>query len=115
MFSQLPSASRREGETLLREQVRLTSVYSFTITIHSQADLRWELKIHCLGDHMLCAIFAYLDNYHFFFKLYITYEREYYIAAQPSISGELRGVWKCDETTLSRVFNISFQSKVKVR
>ena len=33
---------------------------------------------------------------------------------QRSIFEEIRGVWKCDET-LSRVFDISSQSKLKVR
>ena len=33
---------------------------------------------------------------------------------QRSIFDELRGVWKCDET-LSRVFDISSQSKLKLR
>ena len=34
--------------------------------------------------------------------------------AQRSIFNEIRGVWKCDET-LSRVFHISSQSKLKLR
>ena len=34
--------------------------------------------------------------------------------AQRSIFNELRGVWKCDET-LSRVFDISIQLKLKLR
>ena len=34
--------------------------------------------------------------------------------AQRSIFDEIRGVWKCDET-LSRVFDVSCQSKLKLR
>ena len=49
-----------------------------------------------------------------FYHISKHWEESWKYDVQRSIFDELRGVWKCDET-LSRVFDISFQSKLKLR
>ena len=49
-----------------------------------------------------------------FHQIFNTEKRVENTDAQRSIFDEIRGVWKCDET-LSRVFDVSSKSKLKLR